>query len=154
MGEPANDVGFQVNRLSRQIRMTANQMAFLGQSDTPVTGMQGWIIGYLYNHRDRDVFQRDIQTQFSIRRSTATGTLQLMEKNGLIRRSPVDWDARLKKIELTPKALEMHERVMEGIKAVERTIASSLTSEEWTTFMRLCEKIRQGLKNVQLPEKN
>ncbi len=149
MGEPTKDVGFQVNRLSRQIRMAANQMAFVGQSDTPVTGMQGWIIGYLYDHRQQDVFQRDIQAKFSIRRSTATGTLQLMEKNGLIRRLPVDWDARLKKIELTPKALEMHERVRKGIQAVEKTIASALTQEEWDTFMGLCEKIRRGLENMQ-----
>ncbi len=153
MGEPSKKVGFQVNRLSRQIRMAANQMAFLGQSDTPVTGMQGWIIGYLYDHRDQDVFQRDIQTQFSIRRSTTTGTLQLMEKNGLISRRSVDWDARLKKIELTPKALEMHERVMQGIQAVEENISSSLTKGEWDTFMRLCEKIGQGLKNMQFSEK-
>lgn len=153
MEGPTNDIGFQVSRLSRQIRMTANQMAFSDQSDTPVTGMQGWLIGYLYDHRDQDVFQRDIQARFSIRRSTTTGMLQLMEKNGLINRRSVDWDARLKKIELTPKALEMHERVMKGIKAVEETIASSLTKEEWDTFMRLCEKIRQGLDKVQSADK-
>ena len=64
--------------------------------------MQGWIIGYLYQNRDKEVFQRDIQEQFSIRRSTVTGILQLMEKNGLITRSSVERDARLKKLELTP----------------------------------------------------
>lgn len=148
MRDHTNDIGFQVNRLSRQIRMAANQMAFVDQSDTPVTGMQGWIIGYLYEHRDQDVFQRDIQARFSIRRSTTTGTLQLMEKNGLIFRRSVDWDARLKKIELTPKALEIHERVMKGIQAVEGAIASTLTPEEWNTFMRLCEKIHRGLENM------
>lgn len=46
----------------------------------PLTGMQGWIIGYLADRPDQDVFQRDIEQEFEIRRSTATGILQLMER--------------------------------------------------------------------------
>ena len=35
------------------------------------------------------MFQRDVEAEFNIRRSTATGILQLMEKNGFLLREPV-----------------------------------------------------------------
>lgn len=91
------------------------------------------------------MFQRDIQEQFSIRRSTVTGILQLMEKNGLITRSSVEQDARLKKLELTPRAIELHERIERSVRQVEERISHCLTPEEKETFIQLCEKIRADL---------
>ncbi len=143
--EHREEIGFQVRTLSHLIKHTVNQTAFSDQ-EVPVTGMQGWTMGYLYENRDKDIFQRDIQAHFAVRRSTVTGVLQLMEKNGLIVRRSVDWDARLKKLELTPKAMEMHERVMRGIRQTEETLSSTLTPEEKETFLRLCEKIRKGIE--------
>ena len=67
------------------------------------TGVHGWAIRYFYENRDKDIFQRDFEARFSIRRSTATNMLKLMEKNGLITRESVSYDARLKKIVLTKK---------------------------------------------------
>ena len=78
--EYREDIGFQIRTLSHLVKRTVDQAAFDGVDDHP-TGVQGWIIGYLYRNRDKEVFQRDIQEQFSIRRSTVTGILQLMEKN-------------------------------------------------------------------------
>ena len=49
-----------------------------------LTSMQSWIIRYLYKNNDKDIFQKDIEKEFSIRRSTATVLPQLMEKNDLI----------------------------------------------------------------------
>ena len=92
--------------------------------------------------RDR----RDIQAQFSIRRSTVTGILQLMEKNGLITRSSVERDARLKKLELTPRAIQLHERIGRSVRQVEERLNQSLTPQEKQEFLRLCGKIRASLK--------
>ena len=68
-----------------------------------------------------------------------------MEKNGLITRSSVDRDARLKKLELTPRAIELHERIGRSVRQVEDRIALCLTPEEKQEFIRLCEKIRENL---------
>lgn len=150
--EHQNEIGFQIHTLSHLIRHTVNQMAF-SEEEVPASGIQGRIIGYLYENRGRDVFQRDIQSQFSIRRSTVTGTLQLMEKNDLVIRRPVEWDARLKKLELTPKALELHEHIVRGIRRMEETLASTLTPEEKETFILLCGKVRDGLIALQSSQK-
>ena len=92
------------------------------------------------------MFQRDIQEQFTIRRSTVTGILQLMEKNGLIVRSSVERDARLKKLELTPRGVELHERVTRSIREVEDGLSQCLTQEEKKAFLEICGKLRAHLK--------
>ena len=74
-------IGYRIKTLSNM--MKRNMECQFGPRNDRATLMQGWIIGYLYRNRDKEVFQRDIQEQFSIRRSTVTGILQLMEKNGL-----------------------------------------------------------------------
>ena len=72
--EYREDLGFQIRTLSHLVKRVIDQTAFSGEEVHP-TGVQGWIIGYLYENRDKEVFQRDIQQQFSIRRSTVTGIL-------------------------------------------------------------------------------
>ncbi len=143
--EPRDEIGFQVHTLSHLIKRMVDRAAFQDQ-EGPVTGMQGRIIGYLYANRDRDVFQRDVQAQFSVRRSTVTGILQLMEKNGFITRQSVEHDARLKKLELTPKGAELHEKIGRSIQRVEEQLSAGITQMEKEEFIRLCEKIRAGIQ--------
>ena len=143
--EYREDIGFQIRTLSHLVRRTVDQVAFAEQDDHP-TDVQGWILGYLYENQGREIFQRDIQEHFSIRRSTVTGILQLMERNGLITRSSVERDARLKKLELTPRGVELHERVERSIRQVEDRLSQCLTPEEKATFLTICEKIRAHLK--------
>ena len=69
-----------------------------------------------------------------------------MEKNGLITRSSVERDARLKKLELTPRAIEFHERIGRSVRQVEDRISHCLTPKEKETFIQLCEKIRANLE--------
>lgn len=143
--EYREDIGFQIRTLSHLVKRTVDQVAFAEQDDHP-TGVQGWILGYLYENQGREIFQRDIQEHFSIRRSTVTGILQLMERNGLITRSSVERDARLKKLELTPRGVELHERVERSIRQVEDRLSQCLTPEEKAIFLTICEKIRAHLK--------
>ena len=64
-----------------------------------------------------DIYQKDVEKEFQIRRSTATGTLQILEKNGFIRREPVKQDARLKKLVPTDKAKE-YASIFSGISVI------------------------------------
>ncbi len=157
MGQ-TEEIGFQIRTLSKLIKRQLDRQAFSGaepleNGEKPGSGFHGWIIGYLYHHRDKDIFQRDLQEAFSIRRSSVTGILQLMEKKGLVIRSSVENDARLKKITLTPEAIALHESVMNGIRKTEESISKGLTAEEKQTFLRICGKIRANLE-PELPEKS
>ena len=52
----------------------------------------------------RDIMQRDIEKEFSIRRSTASRTLQLMEPaTDISAGSRFPYDARMKKLVVTEK---------------------------------------------------
>lgn len=109
------------------------------------TPNQGRIIGYIFDNKHRDIFQRDIETHFGIRRSTVTKILQLMENNGLIKRTAVISDARLKKLTLTEKAVAMHEHFRKEIDSFEVTLSDGLTEEEIETFFRITDKIYNNL---------
>lgn len=142
------EIGFEIKTLSHLIKRRVDSYAAECHIEK-LTGMQGWIIGYLYDHTEEqklDVFQRDIEAEFSIRRSTATGILQLMEKKGLIRREPVASDARLKKLTLTPRAVEHHQAITRMIQATEARLSNGLTDEEVEAFFAIAEKIKKNVE--------
>ena len=66
-----------------------------------VTGSNGWIIGYLWDNRNKDTYQKDLEAEFHVTRSTASKVVNLMVEKGLIVRKSVQTDARLKKLVLT-----------------------------------------------------
>ena len=109
-------------------------------------GSNLWIIGYLTMNEGKDVFQKDLEKQFSIRRSTASKTLQLMEDKGLIRREPVFYDARLKKIILTEKAHEIQKMIVEDVTNANKIASEGITEEEFDAFYNVMEKMKNNLE--------
>jgi DNA-binding MarR family transcriptional regulator len=59
--------------------------------------------------------------------------LKLMEKNGLISRVAVDYDARLKKIVLTEKAIQIHQKATHNIELLEEADAMAEQEAENAT---------------------
>ena len=113
------------------------------------TGTHGWVIGYLYDNRHRDVFQRDIEKQFSVRRPTMTEILKLMEKNGLLVRERDKNDARLKKIKLTPLALSIHERHEKHIESFETFLREGISDVEMKSFFAVLEKLNSNIERAE-----
>ncbi len=138
-------VCFEIRALNNAIKRD-NERTHPRELDAS-TGIHGWAIGYFYRNRDKDVFQRDFEDEFSIRRSTATKMLQLMEKNGLIVRSAVDYDARLKKITLTEKAVEIHNLIVADIENREKRISKDISKEELKSFLATLKKLRANLED-------
>lgn len=138
-------IGGEIKQVSNLIKRRLDEkMARAGVES--LTGMQGWIIGYLAARPEQDVFQRDVEQEFEIRRSTATGILQLMERKGLLRREPVAQDARLKKLVLTPQALAMHQQVMKQIHDFELTLYQGLTAQDVANFFDIMDKLKRNLE--------
>ena len=104
-----------------------------------LTLMHGWIIAYLYDHREN---------AFSIARSTVTSILKLMEKKNYITRESVESDARLKKLVLTETGIELHYKIENMITKNEILLNSLLTKEEKKQFLFLVNKILSGLENA------
>ena len=98
------NIGFNVRRLTNYIKRDMEKSSASGKIILP-KGVNGWAIHYFYDNREKEIFQRDFEQRFSIRRSTASNILKTMEQNGFIQRVSVESDARLKRIILTEKAL-------------------------------------------------
>ena len=136
-------LGFEIRTLNNCVKrfFQATKPPELQQS----TGVNGWAIKYFYENRNKDIFQRDFEERFSIRRSTATNMLKLMEKNGIITREIVDYDARLKKIVLTEKAVAIHKKAVKNIEMIESTLKNGITDEELASFYKVADKIKLNL---------
>lgn len=110
------------------------------------TGKNSWIILYLAEHSNESIYQKDIENTFSIRRSTVSNMLKLMEKKGYIRRESVDQDARLKKLVLTQKALDAGRMLKERLYEKELLLRRGITDEELDVFFQVLDKIRSNIE--------
>lgn len=137
-------IGFEIKRTSKLIHKYIDRSAAV-QCANQMTGTHVWILRYLQENREKEIFQKDIEKQFDINRSSATGLLQLMEKNGLIYREEVPYDARLKRIVMTEKAVSLEAAVRREIELVEERISEGFTEEELRMLVRLLTRIRDNL---------
>ena len=113
-----------------------------------LTTMQVWIIHYLFDNQDRDIFQRDLEVDFNIRRSTVSGILQILERKGYISRQSVTHDARLKKITLTEEAIYLYRDILQQIYIMEHKMTENISDEEWIDFYKVLEKIKKNLDSM------
>ena len=111
---------------------------------TPVQdGVLHFILGRC---REQDLFQKHVEEEFNLRRSTATELLKLMEKKGLIYREGVSYDARLKKIMPTDKGVMLEGQVLKDILDMERLVTKGIPEEELAAFLATGTKMRNNLK--------
>ena len=140
------NIGFNIRRLSNYIKRDIEKSADTGKITLP-KGVNGWAIHYFYDNRENEVFQRDFENRFSIRRSTASNILKTMEQNGFIERVSVETDARLKKIILTEKAIKIHEEIMKDIDAREKRLRGGFSEEEIEQFLCMIDRFVCNLED-------
>ena len=126
----------------RLIHILSNQMKRRNASeavgDDGLTTMQKHVLKHiLLETMHREVYQKDIEEEFRIRKSTATGILQLMEKNGFISRESSKKDARLKRIVPTPKAEALRPEILEHIRDTEKRLIQGIDQED----VKICRKV-------------
>ena len=124
--------------------------SFPRDGDAPQSQLQGGILGYLYHHADGPVYQRDIEKEFCISGATATNTLQLMEKNGLIVRKSQDKDARLKRIVMTEPARHRHAKVEEHMRRMDEKMLQGMTEAEVSELYRLLGILMENLGRIKM----
>ena len=112
-------------------------------SENGLTSIQSRILGHLRHAQDegRDVFQREIEDVFRIKRSSVTSVLQTLEKKGLIVRESVPEDARVKKLVLTEEARKVQRCTCQAIGAMEQEVRGLFTEEEFRQFLDYMNRI-------------
>lgn len=112
----------------------------------PKSQLQGGILGYLFDHRDQPVYQKDLEKEFRISRATATNTLQVMERDGLVVRQAMDKDARLKRIQLTDEAYANHKEIEKHMRMLDRRMLQGMSEEEAAELLRLLKLVLGNLE--------
>jgi len=138
-------IGFELRSLNNLIMRKFENSPTRKQVDS-VTGTNGWIIGFLTENVDKEIYQKDLEEQFSITRSTASKVVILMEKKGLIERRGVPHDARLKKLILTEKAWEISELMIEDATQMEETLTEGFTQEELDLLISYIGRMKHNIQ--------
>lgn len=103
------------------------------------------IILYIYSHKDKNVFQKDLEEAFSVRRSTISSVLSLMEEKNFIRREDVKYDKRLKKLVLTDKSICLAKTLKKHRDDFESRITKDISESELLSFMETLKKIEKNI---------
>ena len=103
------------------------------------------ILGYLAHHPERELCQKDIEASFGLARSTVSAMLGQLEGQALIRREPVAEDARLKRVVLTDKALDLHHWIEAQSQRLEAAVCRDFTPEEHAQFLSYLARVMQNL---------
>ena len=139
-------VGLEILRISTLMRRYADNSAELRQSYN-ITGSNGWILAFLYEHEGEDVYQKDLEEAFSVTRSTVSKVVKLMESKGLIRRESVFHDARLKKLILTDKGREVHQLAAKGNEQLEIRLEKGFSPMEKEQLLSFLRRVTENLEN-------
>lgn len=128
--------GRLVRMLNHQLKR--NQKPEEAVEDDELTPMQRHILNYiLLETLHRDIYQKNLEEEFQVRKSTVSGILKLIEKNGFIYRESVKEDARLKRILPTKKAEALRPSILEHINETEIRMTEGVSEQD----LFLCKKV-------------
>ena len=138
-------LGLKIYYLTKLIRKQIEQ----NRNDTKFTGMQGQVLHYLLGQKDDcDIFQKDIEYEFQIKRSTATELLQSLEEKQYIKRIPTSYDARLKRIYLLDKAKQLAPEVEGVLSDIDETIMQNIEKQDLDTFVHVLDQMIDNMKKA------
>ncbi len=142
---------FQIKSLEKKIVQYFLQdqtLVFPYRKISKPTPTQMQIIDYLVKHSDEDVYQRDLEQVFSLKRATISGVLQTMEKNGLISREMANKDARMKKILLNEQTKEIFLQGNAKLTEVENILLKNISSQDVKTLEKVLKQMKQNIEKA------
>ena len=138
-------IGYSV----RELRILMNRYvdAKRGKSDfADVSFAQGGILHFLLAHQDEAVYQRDIEKEFGLRRSTVTGLLQGLEKNGYVERVSVPEDGRLKQIIMTDRTIAYGKEIERMVRVDEEVFLRGFSRQEKEALFEALDHIKENIR--------
>ncbi|MDO4516343.1 MAG: MarR family winged helix-turn-helix transcriptional regulator [Bacillota bacterium] len=143
----------QLARIVNQLHRIA--ISHSGDCDalSPPGGMtvsQVATIGYLLLQDGTDVYQKDIEQFFKLRRSTVSSMLSTLEKKGILLRQPVPHDARLKKLVLTDFGRQLSSMASRIFFQTNELMIQGLAPEELESLSSILDKIETNLSKADI----
>lgn len=139
-------------RFGREVQNVANRFRRLGDENLQKEGItisQLRVIAYISHHGKQPVYQKTLEEQFDIRRSSVTGLLQNMEKSGLLVRRPSKTDGRIKIVSLTAKGKKLDEELQSYVHGLESDMMKDFSEEEKTLLWNFLQRMLENLDLVE-----
>lgn len=136
-------VGKEIKSLNNLLcrNFVRNLKEHLGED---ATVMHGWILIFIVKSEPDEVFQKDVEKEFKIAKSTATAILKLMEKKDLITRESVPYDERLKKLCLTDKGRNLTDRMWEKAQESDKALVAGIPQDKLDIFYSVLDEINKN----------
>ena len=140
-------IGAELHSIGNLIkRVSDNSCLCRYHRETGLTELQSRVIGFLHRNEGKDIFQKDIEKEFSIRRATVSVLLHSMEAKDLIIRESVPRDARLKKVILTERSREIASTAQQDVARFDMMLREGIPAEDMEAFFRVTEMIRYNIE--------
>jgi DNA-binding MarR family transcriptional regulator len=143
MNKPVVDTPF--SNLIREIGMKIKSTADARLNELGLNSQQGRMIGYIFEHQEKGVIQKDLAEVFNRKGASITSMLQGLEKKGYIERVISESDERQKSIFVLEKGALLVEEFNEIFSEVEASITKALSPEETETLQFLLKKVSSSL---------
>ena len=133
----------KINKVSTKVKREITNLKKLHDIDE-LSGENGRVLGFIYHNKEK-VYQKDIEKEFGITRSTASNTISLLEKKGFLKRNNSEEDQRLKSLVLTEKGINHVKIVSYELSKFDKEIEDNFTDDELNQFISYLEKLEKIL---------
>lgn len=135
--------GHSICRLNNFVVRYVSQ--YVSQEANELSCTNARIIRFVASNTTHDIYQKDVEKEFGITRSTASRVLMLMEQKGLVERHSVHHDARLKKLVLTEKSQQLSKMMLERSAKLDELLMKGFTDEEKAQLESFIERMTNNI---------
>lgn len=146
--ERRESVGYQVNHLGRLLAQA------LRLRIAPFGVVPGQFAQLLALYEQEGLTQNQLCDQVRIDQSTMAHTLQRMDRDGLIERTPDPADRRRALVMLTERARDLESRLVQAAQEVNAVATRGFTAEEVATCLELVTRMIDNLEADSVSDAN
>lgn len=137
-----NFVVYQLKTLENLIHRAVDKK-YCNHDHKHVSMIQIQIVHFLLNNEDKDIYQKNIEKRFDIRRSTVSGVLFNMEKHGIVHRIK---QGVQKKIILSDSAKKQAKEIKKEMINFDLLLKKNIKQEKLDIFFEVIEQIKVNIE--------
>ena len=141
-------IGLEIKKIDSLI--VRKIMACNKDSLCQLTPVQIVVIKYLIKNKNSIVYQKDIEKKLGLRKSTVSGILGTMIKNGIIIRTDSSNDLRSKEIRLTETGYKLDKAMKKRAIEFEKILQNNISKEELEIFYKVTKQIQKNLEGEKI----
>ena len=136
---------WEIADLNSRIRQEINSATGLMRSFT-MTQMHALV--FLLHYSDKDICQKDLETEMGLKKASITGLIDTLEKRGYIYREQSKDDRRKNYIRLTPEALAYKDIIYDKFRELDEVLKKDISEKELQQFFLIAEKIKNNIRTI------